>query len=604
MRICQLRLSGFRGIKEATVAFPVHGVLFGPNNVGKSSITEAIALLLGRDRMAPPLTDWDFYKGQPKPDTRFEIVAAITGFGKGAADEPEMFPDWFLGEKAARPVWWSEETQTLSTQQDRPLGTQLAAQVALSACFVEETCDFETIRYYYDGPCDPFTDDHRTVPPARFRELGVFFLPSSRQWDRLLSFGSSTFIKVLRQADAVPGTDVESLKTELSTPNTKIEDAPNFKPILQSAQEELRAFLLIDRSSNLVYRTTSLDTTSVLQSLTPHILHEGSLLPFSRHGAGMVSLQAFLLVLAFAAARQKEGKNFILVAEEPELHLHPALHRRLANRIRGAGTQSIITTHSPLVAASYPPTEALFIRNEVGTLSATFLRRKPVSVIGKNAIKDLYLRKREALYEALMGGAILIPEGQLDHEWLSLWQRIVESSEQCTPSALTIVPTESSQVALTFREIQQFRPDAVPFVDGDSDGQKYVDDLAALTSPPKVTIRLGDGAAIEALSAWILEPCLTAPGVTMAALLPDAGHRLRKDLLTTLCHGSNKSDRELHENLAWEALGNAESVTRASDFLADVRRIVSGGMPVSAGWSVDAPLPGMRVFRAAHISKT
>jgi hypothetical protein len=90
----------------------------------------------------------------------------------------------------------------------------------------------------------------------------------------------------------------------------------------------------------------------------------------------------------------------------------------------------------------------------------------------------------------------------------------------------------------------------------------------------------------------------------MAALLPDAGHRLRKDLLTTLCHGSNKSDRELHENLAWEALGNTESVTRASDFLADVRRIVCGDKPVSALWSVDDPLPGMRVFRAVHINKT
>jgi predicted ATP-dependent endonuclease of OLD family len=49
MRICQLQINGFRGVKEGTINFPDHGVLFGPNNAGKSSIVDALSLLFERE---------------------------------------------------------------------------------------------------------------------------------------------------------------------------------------------------------------------------------------------------------------------------------------------------------------------------------------------------------------------------------------------------------------------------------------------------------------------------------------------------------------------------------------------------------------------------
>jgi hypothetical protein len=39
----QLEIENFRGIKEGKVVFPDHSVLFGPNNVGKSSVGEGTA---------------------------------------------------------------------------------------------------------------------------------------------------------------------------------------------------------------------------------------------------------------------------------------------------------------------------------------------------------------------------------------------------------------------------------------------------------------------------------------------------------------------------------------------------------------------------------
>ena len=210
MRICQLEIENFRGIKKGKVVFPDHAVLFGPNNVGKSSIIEALALLFERERLTRQVSDWDFHGGSPKPESRFFIIGTITDFAAPPYDEPENFPKWFLGD-AARPVWWQPEARVVSVALDRPAAAKLACQIALCVRYEEESCEFEPIRYFYHGPCDPFTDSVTKLPAALLQELGVFLLPGNRQWDKLLSFGSSSFLKVLKSAGAIPGTAVEIL---------------------------------------------------------------------------------------------------------------------------------------------------------------------------------------------------------------------------------------------------------------------------------------------------------------------------------------------------------------------------------------------------------
>jgi putative ATP-dependent endonuclease of OLD family len=152
--------------------------------------------------------------------------------------------------------------------------------------------------------------------------------------------------------------------------------------ILENAAKELQSFLFMDKSSRIAYRPTSLDTASVLQSLVAHVVHpDDSFLPVARHGAGMVSLQAFLILLAFAAQRKQSNRNFVLAAEEPELHLHPSLHQRLINRIRATSVQSIVTTQSPYVADGYQPQEVVFVRNTIGQMQATRLRETPIKTL-------------------------------------------------------------------------------------------------------------------------------------------------------------------------------------------------------------------------------
>jgi hypothetical protein len=118
----------------------------GPNDVGKTTIAEALALLAGKERMTKPLCDWDFYGGAPTPASRFTIIATITDFGDGSVQDHTAFPQWFLGERSARAVWWLEDKAEISAAVDPPTGGRLAAQIALSARYDDEASEFETIR--------------------------------------------------------------------------------------------------------------------------------------------------------------------------------------------------------------------------------------------------------------------------------------------------------------------------------------------------------------------------------------------------------------------------------------------------------------------------
>jgi putative ATP-dependent endonuclease of OLD family len=80
MQIVDLSIENFRGIKSGRIRFGPHTVFVGPNNCGKTTIMEALALLFGRDRMVRSLTEHDFYGSNPQPIDRIRLLATIIDF--------------------------------------------------------------------------------------------------------------------------------------------------------------------------------------------------------------------------------------------------------------------------------------------------------------------------------------------------------------------------------------------------------------------------------------------------------------------------------------------------------------------------------------------
>ena len=82
MRVRRLIIRNFRGVREGVVDFPKHALLVGGNNVGKSTVCDALDLVLGPERMhrRPVVDEHDFYEGryiakagQPDPEIYIEV---------------------------------------------------------------------------------------------------------------------------------------------------------------------------------------------------------------------------------------------------------------------------------------------------------------------------------------------------------------------------------------------------------------------------------------------------------------------------------------------------------------------------------------------------
>src|SRR5262249_51902189 len=116
MQITDLRIENFRGIRNGYVRFRPHTVFVGPNNCGKTTVIEALALLFGRDRLVRTLTEHDFYGSNPQPADRIRLIATIIDF---EGDDPTDHTEWFRDDRAV-PKWWDPLSGHASATRDDP----------------------------------------------------------------------------------------------------------------------------------------------------------------------------------------------------------------------------------------------------------------------------------------------------------------------------------------------------------------------------------------------------------------------------------------------------------------------------------------------------
>ncbi len=178
MKIKQLEIRRFRGIEDMTLVFDDHTVVIGPNGSGKTTIINALGLMLGRDRLIRDLTEHDFFGCDPQPTDRLEVIVTFTGFD---GNDTNRHPAWFR-EGRGMPKWWNEETQTISAR-PKSDSQELCLQLAYAGRFDQDTLTVESRRYFYDDASigDAFDEEGITDLPFRLlREVGFFLVPSQR----------------------------------------------------------------------------------------------------------------------------------------------------------------------------------------------------------------------------------------------------------------------------------------------------------------------------------------------------------------------------------------------------------------------------------------
>ena len=573
MHITRLSIRGFRGVRSADINLGRHSVLVGPNNCGKTTIIEALALLFGRDRLVRRLTEHDFHGSAPDETARITIVATVTGFPH---NDPLHNAAWFGLDRGVE-KWCDPASKTLRPAPDAQ-HTDLAVQLGFAARFDLEELEAETVRFFVDDEDtlgDPFAEDAhvRTIHTKILQELGFFLVPASRTWDRWISFSSELFRRVVVTRGGMPAQAVRAERQRLWSPPEaeRLESQTGLAEIVTSANEELRQ--LIPTAPQLRLRVTSTDSDSVLESVVPHYTQgTGPTLPAIRQGTGLVSLQSLLLLMQFGKARAETAKSFVLAVEEPELHIQPSQQKRLVNRLNALCDQTIVTTHSPIVAAMFAPPDTLFIETSNGTLAARpFMDSVPAAPT--NHQQHLLYAWRQKLIAALMHESVLIPEGISDVAWLETLQNALELQQEWTDvqtgasrfsTFVGIVPTIDAKVGDTFTLIKSVHTRPCILLDGDIEGRNYFDSVRASAPPPKCVVFWPEGWAMEHMVSWIAGAdeanALTSLGAALGEQFASAN-----ELITFLL--DRKSYAPTHESAAVTLMANPVCRVRAAQLL-------------------------------------
>ena len=442
MRIRSLELANFRSVAEGKVTFPVHTVIIGGNSVGKSTMCEALDLLLGPDRLSrsSPIDEHDFFErryldedGDPIP-IKLEVV--LTGL-----------TDDVLTKFRTHREYWNSATSELLDETATPEDVDgddvvPALRIKFEGVYDVEEDEFRAETYFASPPPDDETRRARVTRAAK-RQFGFIYLRALRTGTRALSLERGSLLDViLRLKDDDRSAMWEQTLASMEQLDPAIDAIPQLREILNQIDTRVRRFVGLsteDRAFRLY--PSALTRESLRRSITLFGSSERSNtpVPYWRLGSGVVNSMVFSLLTFIAELKS----NVIFAMEEPEIAIPPHTQRRIVQFLRTKMAQSILTTHSPFVLEQYDPADVILLeRGSDGVVAG-----RHIEVAGIKA-KTYKGNLRRVLAEAMLGNGVLCVEGVSDGEAVYTASAVLEEGSRegtYTPldlSGVTVVQCE------------------------------------------------------------------------------------------------------------------------------------------------------------------
>lgn len=404
MRVSRLQIENFRGIKKAELHFAGHTLLIGGNNVGKSTICEALDLVLGPDRLnrTPPVEEFDFRNaGYLNEDGETPVPIRIEAVLVDLTDDIKKLC-------AANLEFWHKADKRLLGEGDIANADDPNVELCLRLITVAQY-DIEEDQFFaktiYGRSDDDDDADPRSIPTKVKRAIGFLYLRTIRTGSRALSLERGTLLdNILRMKEARKGM-WESIRQRLATLDPPIDaDATELGPILDEIEARLAEYIAPGSEGRSTRLFVSQLTREHLRKTIAFFLTMGrgeEAVPFQQAGSGTLNT-LLLALLTFIADLKKD--NVIFAMEEPEIALPPHTQRRIANYLLEETSQCFVTSHSPYVIERFEPDGILKLnRDEHGTLSGTAIKL-PAGMKAKNYRQNF----RRAIAEAMLGQGVIV----------------------------------------------------------------------------------------------------------------------------------------------------------------------------------------------------
>jgi len=402
MRVARLSIENFRSIAKAELQFTGHTLLIGGNNVGKSTICEALDLVLGPDRLnrTPPVEEFDFRNanylaadGETAAPLRIEAVLI-------------ELTDTIKSLCAANLEFWHKTEKRLLTEgeiavADNPNVELCLRLVTIARYDIDE--DQFVARTVYGRTNEEPDEEPKAIPIRVKRAIGFLYLRTIRTGSRALSLERGTLLdNILRMKEARKGM-WENIRTRLAALDPPIDaDATELGPILDEIEARLSEYIAPGGEGRSTRLFVSQLTREHMRKTIAFFLtmgHGDAAVPFQQAGTGTLNTLV-LALLTFIADLKKD--NVIFAMEEPEIALPPHTQRRIANYLLEETSQCFVTSHSPYVIERFEPDGIVKLnRNEQGELSGIPIKL-PAGMKAKNYRQNF----RRAIAEAMLGRGV------------------------------------------------------------------------------------------------------------------------------------------------------------------------------------------------------
>ncbi len=344
MKIDSVYLNQYRNFADAHINLAKNSLVIGSNDVGKTNMIHALRLLLDKS-----LSEADI-----EPTTR-DFHCAQNG----------TQADNFLIRVA-----FSEVTQ------DAVLSQLKGFVSATGHFFLEFRATRADHSYEIAAGYDLFAME---VIPSRYylKHLHLKYIHSQRDLVRYIRSEKRHLLRLAQEArdDAQVDADAIQLQTLaglLESVNSGVKNLHYVAEATQDLNNELRALSHHNAGYNVSLDTGAIGIEQFIEQLELGASTNGSRVMLGGDGRNNQILLA-LWKAKSVLEHDQDNEVVIYCVEEPEAHLHPHQQRKLASYLISAlPGQTIVTTHSPQIAASYRPDSVVrLLRHNGGSRAAS-----------------------------------------------------------------------------------------------------------------------------------------------------------------------------------------------------------------------------------------